>query len=47
MIVMMIMTSNEKIMGKFIVTGSLRIVGWIATAVMAAAAVAMAVTSLF
>jgi Mn2+/Fe2+ NRAMP family transporter len=45
MIVMMIMTSNKKIMGKFIVTGSLRIVGWIATAAMGAAAGAMAITS--
>ena len=47
MIMMMLMTSNKKIMGKFIITGSLRIVGWIATAVMAAAAAAMAITSLF
>lgn len=45
MIMMMLMTSNKKIMGKFIITGSLRIVGWIATAVMAAAAAAMAITS--
>jgi Mn2+/Fe2+ NRAMP family transporter len=45
MIMMMLMTSNKKIMGKFIVTGGLRIVGWIATAVMAAAAAAMAITS--
>jgi Mn2+/Fe2+ NRAMP family transporter len=45
MIMMMLMTSNKKIMGKFIITGSLRIVGWIATAVIAVAAAAMAITS--
>ena len=45
MVMMMLMTSNKKIMGKFIITGSLRIAGWIATAVMAAAAAAMAIAS--
>ena len=45
MIMMMIMTSNKKMMGKFIVAGPLRIIGWIATAAMGAAAGAMAITS--
>jgi NRAMP (natural resistance-associated macrophage protein)-like metal ion transporter len=45
MAMMMIMTSNKKIMGKFIVTGPLRIIGWIATAAMGAAAAAMATAS--
>ena len=45
MIMMMIMTSNKKIMGKFTVTGPLRLIGWIATFVMGAAASAMAITS--
>jgi hypothetical protein len=40
------MTAREKIMGKFAVSGLLRAVGWIATAVMAAAVVGMAITSL-
>jgi Mn2+/Fe2+ NRAMP family transporter len=45
MLMMMIMTSNKKMMGKFIVVGLLRIIGWIATAAMAAAAGAMGITS--
>jgi hypothetical protein len=32
-------------MGKFIVTGPLRLIGWISTFVMGAAATAMAITS--
>jgi NRAMP (natural resistance-associated macrophage protein)-like metal ion transporter len=47
MAMMMIMTSNRKMMGKFIVTGPLRLMGWVATIVMGAAAGAMAVTSFF
>lgn len=46
MIIMMIMTSNEKIMGEFVVAGPLRIVGWVATLVMAVAVGGMAVTAL-
>jgi NRAMP (natural resistance-associated macrophage protein)-like metal ion transporter len=46
MAMMMLMTANEKVMGKFVVTGALRAVGWIATGAMAAAAVGMIVTSL-
>jgi NRAMP (natural resistance-associated macrophage protein)-like metal ion transporter len=47
MIIMMHMTANPKVMGKFPVSDGLRSVGWIATAVMAAAAVAMGVTVIF
>jgi Mn2+/Fe2+ NRAMP family transporter len=45
MVAMMHMTANPKVMGKFPVHDSLRLVGWMATAVMAAAAVAMGVTA--
>jgi Mn2+/Fe2+ NRAMP family transporter len=43
---MMHMTANPKIMGKFPVHDGLRLVGWISTGVMAAAAIAMVVTAL-
>jgi NRAMP (natural resistance-associated macrophage protein)-like metal ion transporter len=46
MAMMMLITSNKKIMGKFTVTGLRRIVGWLATAVMAAAAIGMGVTAI-
>jgi NRAMP (natural resistance-associated macrophage protein)-like metal ion transporter len=46
MAMMMLITSNKKIMGKFTVTGVRRAVGWLATAVMAAAAVGMGVTAI-
>jgi Mn2+/Fe2+ NRAMP family transporter len=45
MAMMMLITSNKKIMGKFILTGGLKIVGWLATAIMAAAAAAMAIST--
>jgi Mn2+/Fe2+ NRAMP family transporter len=45
MAAMMHMTVNPKVMGKFPVHGGLRLVGWMATAVMAAAAIAMGVTA--
>ena len=45
MVIMMLMTANPKIMGEFAVGGALRAVGWIATAVMAAAAVGMGITT--
>jgi NRAMP (natural resistance-associated macrophage protein)-like metal ion transporter len=45
MAIMMTMTAREKIMGEFVVGGALRAVGWIATAVMAAAVVGMAITA--
>jgi Mn2+/Fe2+ NRAMP family transporter len=43
----MLITSNKKVMGKFILTGWLKYVGWIATVVMAAAAMGMTVTARF
>jgi NRAMP (natural resistance-associated macrophage protein)-like metal ion transporter len=46
MVMMMLITSNKKIMGQFTVTGLRRVVGWLATAVMAGAAVGMVVTAL-
>jgi len=46
MVMMMLITSNPKIMRKFVVTGVRRAIGWLATAVMAAAAIGMVVTSL-
>lgn len=46
MAIMMLITSNRKIMGEFVLTGLLRQVGWLATAVMAAAALGMGITSL-
>jgi len=38
MVMMMLVTSNKNVMGKFVVTGMLRWVGWIATLAMGAAA---------
>jgi Mn2+/Fe2+ NRAMP family transporter len=45
MAMMMLITSNKAIMGKFRVAGILRAIGWLATAVMAAAAVGMGITA--
>jgi NRAMP (natural resistance-associated macrophage protein)-like metal ion transporter len=45
MVIMMLMTANAKIMGEFTITGARHITGWIATAVMAAAAGVMIITS--
>jgi len=45
MAIMMLITMNPRIMGKFTVTGPLRIIGWAATAIMAAAAIGMGVTA--
>jgi NRAMP (natural resistance-associated macrophage protein)-like metal ion transporter len=45
MIIMMLMTENPRIMGKYPVHDGLRMVGWMSTAVMAVAAGAMAVTA--
>jgi len=45
MAMMMLITSNKKIMGKFVLTGILKYVGWLATAVMAAAALGMGITA--
>jgi Mn2+/Fe2+ NRAMP family transporter len=45
MAIMMLMTANPRIMGNFQIKGPLRVIGWIATVVMAAAAVLMGVTA--
>jgi NRAMP (natural resistance-associated macrophage protein)-like metal ion transporter len=45
MAIMMLMTASPKIMGKFPIGGTLRVVGWSATAVMAAAVVGMGITT--
>jgi NRAMP (natural resistance-associated macrophage protein)-like metal ion transporter len=47
MAMMMLITSNKKIMGQFVLKGALEIVGWVATGVMAAAALGMAITAQF
>jgi NRAMP (natural resistance-associated macrophage protein)-like metal ion transporter len=45
MALMMGMTANRAVMGEFIITGSLRIVGWLATLAMAAAVLGFALTA--
>ena len=45
MAMMMLISSNERIMGKFAVEGALKGMGWFATAVMAAASIAMIATA--
>jgi Mn2+/Fe2+ NRAMP family transporter len=45
MAIMMSMAAKPEIMGKFIVTSRLQILGWLATAVMALAVIMMAVAS--
>jgi Mn2+/Fe2+ NRAMP family transporter len=47
MAMMMLISSNRKIMERFTVTGGRRIVGWAATGVMAAAAAGMVLAPLF
>lgn len=47
MIAMMHMTNNPRIMGKFRIHDGLRWIGWMATAVMAAAAIVMGLTVIF
>jgi len=47
MATMMLVAANPKVMGKFVVTGALRVVGWIATAVMALSAAGMLAGSLW
>lgn len=46
MAIMMAMAAKPEIMGKFVVTSRLRILGWLATAVMAFAVLMMAITPL-
>ncbi len=45
MALMMVMTANRAVMGEFTITGSLRIVGWLATLAMAAAVLGFALTA--
>lgn len=45
MVVMMLVSSRRSVMGEFRVHGMLRLLGWLATAAMAAAVLAMAATS--
>ena len=45
MAMMMLITSNRKIMGKFVLTGVLKQVGWLATGVMALAALGMGIAA--
>jgi Mn2+/Fe2+ NRAMP family transporter len=47
MAIMMIITTNRAIMGKFPISTPLRVVGWLATVVMAAATTGMLVSQLF
>ena len=44
MVMMMILSSRKTVMGKFVLPGPLKAVGWLATAVMGAAAVGMFAT---
>jgi Mn2+/Fe2+ NRAMP family transporter len=46
MAMMMLVTSNKNVMGKFVVTGVLRWVGWIATLAMGAAATGMGIAAM-
>jgi NRAMP (natural resistance-associated macrophage protein)-like metal ion transporter len=46
MVTMMVISANAQIMGKFTIAGPLRIIGWIATVTMAAAAIGMGVTAM-
>jgi NRAMP (natural resistance-associated macrophage protein)-like metal ion transporter len=45
LVVMMLMSANPLVMGRFTITGALRLIGWTATLVMAAAAVGLALTA--
>ena len=47
MAMMMFISSNKKIMGRFLIQGVLRRVGWGATGIMAAAAIVMIATAVF
>jgi Mn2+/Fe2+ NRAMP family transporter len=46
MAMMVLITANPEVMGKFTITGPLRAVGWATTFVMAAAVAGMALTAL-
>jgi Mn2+/Fe2+ NRAMP family transporter len=44
MVMMMLMAANRKVMGEFVLTGWLRVMGWAATGVMTAAALGLFAT---
>jgi NRAMP (natural resistance-associated macrophage protein)-like metal ion transporter len=44
MVVMMFMSTNRRVMGKFVISKGMRLMGWIATAAMAAAVVGLFIT---
>jgi Mn2+/Fe2+ NRAMP family transporter len=44
MVVMMLMAARSNVMGQFVIQGWLKILGWMATLMMAAAVVAMLLT---
>lgn len=46
MAIMMVIASDRRVMGRFVLTGWLRALGWLATAVMAGASIGMGVASL-
>ena len=45
MVVMMLMASNHQVMGKFVIRGGLKVLGWLATVLMAGTVLAMGVTA--
>jgi Mn2+/Fe2+ NRAMP family transporter len=45
MAVMMVMTGDRNVMGKFTIEGPLRIIGWLATGAMAASVIGMLLTA--
>jgi Mn2+/Fe2+ NRAMP family transporter len=45
MTVMMLLSSQQPVMGTFVVTGGLRVLGWLSTAVMAVSVIAMGLTA--
>ena len=47
MVVLMLMTADAKVMGKFKIAGPLKVLGWAATLVMAGAAVGMGITTFY
>jgi Mn2+/Fe2+ NRAMP family transporter len=47
MVAMMFMSANPKVMGEFVIGTRLKVLGWVATAVMAAAVTVMFLQLLF
>jgi NRAMP (natural resistance-associated macrophage protein)-like metal ion transporter len=47
MVVTMLLASNHRVMGKFVIKGGLKIAGWLATAMMGLAVLTMGYTALF